>query len=329
VRNLIEYGLGHYQSDPSILSLVFQGLANLARVEGWSAEKQAELASKLLDMIPDIEKDSQHAALNAILRLVSVPDKSFDVYDLLIKVHATLGGRSMNLEPEFKALASAIYGFLGTVERHVSFSIVTKWNHSDFSACVESGRFFPADAAKKQDARAASYREKSRYSRKVELDSQVAEIRDRYGPKSSTHFNWLVMKNLFAALEPEEKIDKERAAVFEAILSCGVLQPAALPVLLPGLPRLLLAEIETALNHAPQDHKEPISDQVTRATIETSTVPAPAGIMFLSATLWLGSEWLEEYWSRTALVFGEANKTVEGASSVLQGLNMILDAIEE
>ncbi len=95
-------------------------MANLARFEGWSAAQQANLASDLLDMISEIPKDSQHAALNAVSRLLSIPTEGLEVYDLLIKVHAMLGGRSAKLEPDIKALVSSIYGYLGTVERNVS-----------------------------------------------------------------------------------------------------------------------------------------------------------------------------------------------------------------
>ena len=120
VKRLILSGLEHAQAETPTLSLVFQGLANLASFEGWSATQQANLASDLLDMISEIPKDSQHAALNAVSRLLSIPTEGLEVYDLLIKVHAMLGGRSTKLEPDLKALVSSIYGHLGTVERNVS-----------------------------------------------------------------------------------------------------------------------------------------------------------------------------------------------------------------
>lgn len=122
VKQLILSGLEHSQEGTATLSLVFQGLANLAKFEGWGATQQSNLASDLLDMTQEIPKDSQHAALNAISRLLSIPTEGLEVYDLLIKVHATFGGRGVKLDPDLKALVSAIYGHLGTVERNVSLS---------------------------------------------------------------------------------------------------------------------------------------------------------------------------------------------------------------
>ena len=101
------------------LSLIFQGLANLAEFESWSSAQQSEIAVLLLEMSQEIPKDSQHAALNAIARLLSVPKEGLDVYDMLITVHATFGGRDTKLDADLKALVSGIYGHLGTVERNV------------------------------------------------------------------------------------------------------------------------------------------------------------------------------------------------------------------
>jgi hypothetical protein len=105
------------------LSLIFQGLANLANVEGWGSAQQSELTIGLLEMTQEISKDSQYAALNAIARLLSVPREGLDVYDLLITVHATFGGRSIKLDADMKALVSGIYGHLGTVERNVGSAL--------------------------------------------------------------------------------------------------------------------------------------------------------------------------------------------------------------
>jgi hypothetical protein len=118
VKELILSGL-QKTNEGHILSLIFQGLANLAKFEGWGSAQQSELAVDLLRMTQEIPKDSQFAALNAISRLLSVPQEGLDVYELLITVHATFGGRGAKLDPNLKALVSGIYGHLGTVERNV------------------------------------------------------------------------------------------------------------------------------------------------------------------------------------------------------------------
>lgn len=118
VKKLILSGLQHPEG--TTLALIFQGLANLAKFEGWGSAQQSQLAVDLLEMSQEIPKDSQHAALNAISRLLSVPTEGLDVYELLITVHATFGGRNANLDTDLKALVSGIYGHLGTVERNVS-----------------------------------------------------------------------------------------------------------------------------------------------------------------------------------------------------------------
>jgi hypothetical protein len=126
------------------LSLIFQGLANLAKFEGWGSVQQSELAMDLLAMTQEIPKDSQHAALNAISRLLSVPQEGLDVYELLISVHATFGGRVTKLDSDLKALVSGIYGHLGTVERNVSdLCCENKWraNLRAFSADHQSRKF--------------------------------------------------------------------------------------------------------------------------------------------------------------------------------------------
>ena len=124
VKTLILSGLQRPHEGGHVLSLTFQGLANLAKVEGWGSAQQSELAVDLLELSQEIPKDSQHAALNAISRLLSVPQEGLDVYQLLVAVHATFGaGKQLKLDSEIKALAAGIYGHLGTVERNVSPSL--------------------------------------------------------------------------------------------------------------------------------------------------------------------------------------------------------------
>ena len=73
----------------------------------------------LLSMAQEIPKDSQHAALNAVSRLLTVPPQC-DVQGMLVAIHAGFGGRSRKLDGDLKALVAGIYGHLGTVERDVS-----------------------------------------------------------------------------------------------------------------------------------------------------------------------------------------------------------------
>lgn len=91
----------------------------MAKFEGWGSAQQSDLASDLLEMSQEIPRDSQHAALNAISRLLAVPQEGLDVYNLLLSVHTAFGGRQMRLDADMKALVAGIYGHLGTVERDV------------------------------------------------------------------------------------------------------------------------------------------------------------------------------------------------------------------
>jgi hypothetical protein len=121
VKELILSGLQR-PNEGHTLSLIFQGLANLAKFGEWDTAQQSQLAMDLLEMSQEIPKDSQHAALNAISRLLSIPREGLDVYDLLIAVQTTFGNRSVKLDTDLKALVAGIYGHLGTVERNVSDS---------------------------------------------------------------------------------------------------------------------------------------------------------------------------------------------------------------
>lgn len=116
IKDLILVGLERPQ-DSQTLSLIFQGLANLARFDAWGQSQQMQLAIDLLEMSQEIPRDSQHAALNAIARLLATPQG--DAYEMLGSVHTSFK-RNSNLDPDLKALVSGIYGTLGTVERNVS-----------------------------------------------------------------------------------------------------------------------------------------------------------------------------------------------------------------
>lgn len=167
--------------------------------------------------------------------------------------------------------------------------------------------------ANDQDSKAAINRETSVYDNKAQLMSQVAEIKDKYGADHQTHVNWLVTKNLLAAYSPIHKAVEERAIVLEIMTSFGILQPAALPVLIPDLPSLIFAELRNAL-HPRDGHRE--------------TTPISAAILFLASALHISPAWLTEYWSETADIMGEALKEGE-VLPVLRGLGVILDAVVE
>lgn len=102
-----------------ILSLIFQGLANLAKLGNWQKTQQSQLALDLLEMSQEIPKDSQHAALHAIARLLAAPQHRTDMYEMLLTVHARFR-RGAKLDPDSKTLVACIYGHLGTIERNVS-----------------------------------------------------------------------------------------------------------------------------------------------------------------------------------------------------------------
>ena len=145
VKELILSGLQR-PNESHTLSLIFQGLANLARSDSWDRTQQSELAVDLLEMSQEIPKDAQHAALSAIGRILAVPSDGLDVYDLLIKVHATFGG-SKTLEADLKALISGIYGHLGTVERDVGLTLnliafILLLTITTHTACHQSCQYF-------------------------------------------------------------------------------------------------------------------------------------------------------------------------------------------
>ncbi|KAK4687661.1 hypothetical protein P7C73_g2454, partial [Tremellales sp. Uapishka_1] len=228
VKELILSGLQR-PKEGHTLSLIFQGLANLAKFEGWGSVQQSELALDLLEMAQEIPKDSQHAALNAISRLLSVPQEGLDVYDILITVHATFGGRQLGLDEDSKALVSGIYGHLGTVERNPVIS---------------------------RDSKAAINRETSVYTTKQVHLSQVAEVRDKSNAISQTHINWLVTKSLLSNITPSHRSSNERALILEVMTSLGILQPQSIATLIPELPSLILGEMKLGLGTNSDTRKE-------------------------------------------------------------------------
>ncbi len=145
------------------------------------------------------------------------------------------------------------------------------------------------------------------------LLSQVAEVRDRSGIDSQTHINWLVTKDLMTAMAPTHKASEERALILEVMTSLGILQPHAIPSLIPDLPALIMRELRLALS--PRDpHRD--------------STPVSAALLFLASALHTSSTWLQQYWLETAEMMAECI-TAGQALPVLRGLDVILDALSD
>nr|ODN96689.1 hypothetical protein L204_03398 [Cryptococcus depauperatus CBS 7855] len=291
VRELIMKGL-HRPSEISeshTLSLIFQGLSNLARFEGYSSIQQSQLAQELLEKTPEIPKECQHAALNAISSLLSVPKEGLDVYELLVKVYAVFGGgRGKSLDNDLKALVSGIYGHLGTVERNPVIS---------------------------RDSKAAIIRETLNYPPRVAHLSRIAEVRDKYGALAPTAINTLLAENLLSALSTSLKATDDRNLVLETMSCLGILQPYAIPSLIPDLPALIMSELRYAIKSR---------DSVRDA----NSTNVSAGLLFLSSTMHTSSKWLEQYWQEMAELMVECISTGE-ALPVLRGLDVVLEAVRD
>ncbi|OXG92409.1 hypothetical protein C345_05935 [Cryptococcus neoformans A2-102-5] len=288
VKDLIMTGLGR-PCEPHILSLIFQGLSNLARFEGYSSLQQSQLVQDLLEMTQKIPKECQHAALNAISSLLSVPKEGLDVYELLIKVHANFGGgRGKGLDNDLKALVSGIYGHLGTVERNPVIS---------------------------RDSKAAINREMLNYPSKITRASRISEVRDRYGALHPTTINTLLAENLLTAFSTSLKATDDRSLVLETMSCLGILQPRAIPSLIPDLPDLIMSELKHALK----------SRDSAR---DANSTNVSAGLLFLSSTMHTSGAWMERYWGDMEELMGECVKNGE-ALPVLRGLDLVLAAIND
>lgn len=288
VKDLIMTGLRR-PCEPHVLSLIFQGLSNLARFEGYSSLQQSQLVQDLLEMTHEIPKECQHAALNAISSLLSVPKDGLDVYELLVKVHANFGGgRGKGLDNDLKALVSGIYGHLGTVERNPVIS---------------------------RDSKAAINREMLNYPSRTTHASRISEIRDRYGALHPTTINTLLAENLLMALSTSLKATDDRSLVLETMSCLGILQPRAIPSLIPDLPDLIMSELKYALK----------SRDSAR---DANSTNVSAGLLFLSSTMHTSGVWMERYWGDMEELMGECVKNGE-ALPVLRGLDLVLAAIND
>ncbi|WWD17654.1 hypothetical protein CI109_102095 [Kwoniella shandongensis] len=288
VKELIMTGLRR-PSENHTLSLIFQGLSNLAKFEGYTSTQQAQLAQELLEMTQEIPKDCQHAALNAISSLLSVPKDGLDVYELLINVHANFGGgKGGGLDGDLKALVSGIYGHLGTVERNPVIS---------------------------RDSKAAINRELLNYPSKVVHLSRISEVCDRYGPLSHTHINTLLTENLLNTLSTSQRSTDDRSLILETMTCLGILQPKSVPGLIPDLPELIMRELRYALNGR-------------ESARDSNSTSVSAGLLFLSSAVHTSAGWLDRYWMEMGEMMVECISAGE-ALPVLRGLDVVLDAIRD
>ncbi|WVQ61961.1 uncharacterized protein L199_000094 [Kwoniella botswanensis] len=314
VKELIMTGLRR-PSEANILSLIFQGLSNLSKFESYSSDQQAQLTYDLLEMTLEIPKDCQHASLNAISNLLSIPKDGLDVFELLIKVHAIFGnsknsqstsGIGLGLDDDLKALVSSIYGHLGTVERNPVIN---------------------------RDSKAAINRETSTYPSKIQHLSRIAEIRDRYGPLSSTHISHLLIENLLGSLNVSHKSNNDdRSGIIETMTCLSILQPSTAPApggsnhssgsgggivnLIPDLPLKIIKELKISLNS-----RESIKD------INSTSISS--NLLFLTCVLHQDLKiWLNNYWNDTTQIMSECITSGE-VLPTLRGLDVVLDAISD
>ncbi|WVW82548.1 hypothetical protein I302_104559 [Kwoniella bestiolae CBS 10118] len=299
VKELIMTGLRRpSEAGSNTLSLIFQGLSNLSKFEGYSSQQQAQLTYDLLEMTLEIPKDCQHASLNAISNLLSIPKDGLDVFELLIKVHAIFGNSKMGgngsnvngglgLDADLKALVSSIYGHLGTVERNPVIN---------------------------RDSKAAINRETSSYPSKIQYLSRIAEIRDRYGPLSSTHVNHLLIENLSGSLNTYKSND-DRSGIIETMTCLSILQRGVVD-LIPDLPPKIIRELKISLNS-----RESIKD------INSTSISS--NLLFLTCVLHQDLEvWLDGYWNDTTQIMSECITSGE-VLPTLRGLDVVLDAISD
>nr|XP_018267383.1 uncharacterized protein I303_01369 [Kwoniella dejecticola CBS 10117]OBR89541.1 hypothetical protein I303_01369 [Kwoniella dejecticola CBS 10117] len=308
VKELILTGLRR-PSEANTLSLIFQGLSNLSKFEGYNIAQQHKLTFDLLEMTTEIPKDCQHASLNAISNLLSVPKDGLDVFELLIKVHSIFGNKhssqGMNLDSDLKALVSSIYGHLGTVERNPVIS---------------------------RDSKAAINRETSSYPSKIQHLSRIAEVRDRYGPLSSTHISHLLVENLLGDLNVPHKSNDDRNLILETLTCLSILQPSpsnphthnhssgasggGMSNLVPDLPLKIIKELRISLN--------------LRDTIkDINSTSISSNLLFLSCVLHNDPKiWLDGYWNQTTEILSECITSGE-VLPTLRGLDVVLDCISD
>lgn len=114
-----------------------------------------------------------------------------------------------------------------------------------------------------------------------------------------------------AALDPSYRATEERALVLDIMTSHAILQPHAIPALLPDLPSLIMRELRLALNSR-DAHRE--------------STPIAAALLFLASALHTSTGWMQQYWMEAAEMMSECI-TAGQAIPVLKGLDVILDAV--
>ncbi|WWC86456.1 uncharacterized protein L201_001333 [Kwoniella dendrophila CBS 6074] len=390
VKELIMYGLRnpiYYENNSNgnntstqsqTLSLIFQGLSNLSKFQdtnhienendgiGNNMIEQKELIFDLLEMTREIPKDCQHASLNAISNLLSIPKDNLDVFDLLIKVHSIFGSVSINstsysgsgsnsnlnglsnfnnngggrgrmnsnltgvgVDSDLKALVSSIYGHLGTVERNPVIN---------------------------RDSKAAINREISLYPYKIQHLSRISEIRDKYGPLSLNHLNYLIIENLLLNLNNLSynttttattstnssnggggggggRLNDDKSIVIEILTCLTILQNSSssssssggggglgkINELIPDLPLKIIKELKISLNN-----REKLKD--------LNSTSISSNLLFLSSILNQNQnntqkKWLNNFWNQTTSIMSECINNNE-VLPTLRGLDIILDSLD-
>lgn len=130
------------------------------------------------------------------------------------------------------------------------------------------------------------------YTPKITHASRISEVRDRYGALHPTTINTLLAENLLQALSTSLKATDDRSLVLEIMSCLGILQPRAIPSLIPDLPNLIMSELKHALK----------SRDSAR---DVNSTNVSAGLLFLDSTMHMSGSWMERYWG-----YGRANGRV-------------------
>lgn len=153
------------------------------------------------------------------------------------------------------------------------------------------------------------------YTPKITHASRISEVRDRYGALHPTTINTLLAENLVQALSTSLKATDDRSLVLEIMSCLGILQPRAIPSLIPDLPNLIMSELKHALKS--KDNAR-----------DVNSTKVSAGLLFLSSTMHMSGLWMERYWGDMAELMGECVKNGE-TLPVLRGLDLVLAAIKD
>jgi hypothetical protein len=100
--------------------------------------------------------------------------------------------------------------------------------------------------------------------------------------------------------------------------SLGILQPRAIPGLIPDLPALVLRELRLALTTLDANGRDRSQE----------SPPVTAGLLFLAGALHTSQTWLQQYWTESAEMMADCITAGQGLP-VLRGLNVILDMIPD